>query len=133
MRIKMSFIMIVLNGMPFIKASLGSIYKSAYEIIIVEGAEEQCMFAANSDGSSNDGTVEFIKSYPDPDKKIKLIQGKWIDKCEMQNKAVEIATGDYIWLIDSDEVYKEEAIEIIYQILNENPTVYQINIPLIHF
>ena len=35
-----------------------------------------CLFAANEDGSSKDGTVEFIKSFPDPGNKIKLIQGR---------------------------------------------------------
>jgi len=133
MKIKMSFIMIVLNGMPFIEAALKSIYKAAYEIIIIEGAEEQCWWAANSDGSSNDGTVEFIKSFPDLKKKIKFIQGKWDYKLQMQNEALKIATGNYVWLVDSDEVYKELDIKIIMQILWEDRGIYQINLPIIHF
>ena len=120
---KISYVMIVLNGMPFIEASLKSIYDSAYEIIIVEGAVKQCMFAANADGSSKDGTVEFIKAFPDPGKKVKLIQGIWPEKCEMQNKAVKIATGDYIWLVDSDEVYKKKDIEVIIGMLDVDPTI----------
>jgi len=130
---KISYVMIVLNGMPFIEASLKSIYDSAYEIIIVEGAVKQCMFAANPDGSSKDGTVEFIKAFPDPKKKIKLIQGIWPEKCEMQNKAVKIATGDYIWLVDSDEVYKKKDIEVIIGMLDADPTITQINFSLFHF
>jgi glycosyltransferase involved in cell wall biosynthesis/ADP-heptose:LPS heptosyltransferase len=124
---KFSFVMIVLNGMPFIEYSLKSIYDFAYEIIIVEGAVEKCMFAANPDGSSKDGTVEFIKSFPDPAGKIKLIQGKWPEKCEMQNKALKHITGDYVWLIDSDEVYKGEDLEKIRSILKNDPTITQVN------
>jgi ADP-heptose:LPS heptosyltransferase/glycosyltransferase involved in cell wall biosynthesis/predicted O-methyltransferase YrrM len=121
------FVMIVLNGMPFIEYSLKSIYEFAHEVIIVEGAVEKCMFAANLDGSSTDGTVEFIKSFPDPQNKIRLIQGKWPEKCEMQNVALRHVTGDYVWLIDSDEVYKAEHLDRIKKALVENPSITQVN------
>jgi len=125
--------MIVLNGMPFIKASLTAIYDSAYEIIIVEGAVRKCMFAANSDGSSVDGTVEFIKSFPDPKNKIRLIQGKWLEKCNMQNRALKFITGDWVWLVDSDEVYKKEDIDLIIEFLKNHKNITQVNLPPIHF
>ena len=124
---KFSFIMIVLNGMPFIEYSLKSVYDFAHEIIIVEGAVENCMFAANPDGSSTDGTVEFIKSFPDRQNKIKLVQGKWPEKCEMQNEALKHVTGNYVWLIDSDEVYKREDLEKIRQILQKDHSITQVN------
>lgn len=119
--------------MPFIEAVLDSIYDKAHEVIIVEGAVKKCLFAANSDGSSNDGTVEFIKGYPDSGNKIKLIQGIWPEKCEMQNKAVEVASGDYIWLVDSDEVYKKEDIAAITKMLDDDPTITQVNFSVFHF
>jgi len=119
--------MIVLNGMPFIEYSLKSVYDFAYEIIIVEGAVENCMFAANPDGSSTDGTVEFIKSFPDPQKKIRLVQGRWPEKCEMQNEALKYVTGDYVWLIDSDEVYRSQDVEKIKEILKSDSSITQVN------
>jgi ADP-heptose:LPS heptosyltransferase/ubiquinone/menaquinone biosynthesis C-methylase UbiE/glycosyltransferase involved in cell wall biosynthesis/predicted O-methyltransferase YrrM len=124
---KVSFVMIVLNGMPFIEYSLKSIYEFAHEVIIVEGAVEKCMFAANPDGSSTDGTVEFVKSFPDPQRKIKLIQGRWPEKCEMQNEALKHITGDYVWLIDSDEVYKREHLDNIKRILIDDTSITQVN------
>ncbi|MHA2275255.1 MAG: glycosyltransferase family 2 protein [Candidatus Kariarchaeaceae archaeon] len=130
---KISYIMVVLNGMPYIQAALKSIYKSAYQIIIIEGSVEKCAFAANKDGSSQDGTVEYIKSFSDPDNKIKLIQGSWPEKCEMQNRALMEVRGDYVWLVDSDEVYKEDDIEKIVLILENNPNVYRVDIPTLHF
>ncbi|MHC4498731.1 MAG: glycosyltransferase, partial [Planctomycetota bacterium] len=124
---KFSFVMIVLNGIPLIEYSLKSIYDFAHEIIIVEGAVQDCMFAANADGSSKDGTVQFIKSFPDPANKIKLIQGKWPEKCEMQNEALKYVTGNYVWLIDSDEVYKRQDLEKLREILKQDPSITQVN------
>lgn len=130
---KISFVIIVLNGMPFIRASLKNIYEKAYEIVIVEGAVKNCMFAANSDGSSTDGTVNFIKSFPDPLNKIRLIQGAWPEKCEMQNEALKIISGDYIWLVDSDELYKEKDMNMIIQMLVNDSTITEICFPAFHF
>jgi predicted O-methyltransferase YrrM/predicted SAM-dependent methyltransferase len=125
--LKISFITIVLNGMPFIKAMLESIYEFAYEIIVVEGAIENCKFAANQDGSSIDGTVEFIMNYPDPQNKIKIMQGLWPEKCEMQNAALDYVEGDYIWLVDSDEIYKKEDIRKIIELLESDKNITQVN------
>ncbi|UCC96701.1 MAG: glycosyltransferase [Phycisphaerales bacterium] len=124
---RFSFVMIVLNGMPFIEYSLKSVYAFAHEIVVVEGAVEQCMFAANPDGSSTDGTVEFLKSFPDPQNKIKLIQGRWPEKCDMQNEALRYVTGDYVWLIDSDEIYKKQDLERVKTLVQSDPFITQIN------
>ncbi|MHC4242105.1 MAG: glycosyltransferase family 2 protein, partial [Planctomycetota bacterium] len=125
---KLSFIYIVLNGMPFFEYSLKSIYDFAHEIIIVEGAVDKCMFAANPDGSSKDGTVEFIRSFPDTEKKIKFIQGQWPEKCEMTDEALKYVTGDYVWLIADDEVYRKEDLQKILELLRANPGVTQIDL-----
>lgn len=124
---KFSFVMIALNAMPFIEYSLKSVYDFAHEIIIVEGAVENCLFAANPDGGSKDGTVEFIKSFPDPENKITLIQGRWPEKCEMQNEALKHVSGDYVWLIDSDEVYKRNDLDRIKGIVKSDPSITQVN------
>jgi glycosyltransferase involved in cell wall biosynthesis len=124
---KISYVIIVLNGMPFLEFSLKAIYPSAHEIIVVEGGVTACMFAANSDGSSKDGTVEFVQSFPDPEKKIRFIQGRWSEKCEMQNEALKHISGDYVWLIDSDEVYREEDIQVVIQMLEQDSTITQVD------
>ncbi|NLH15525.1 MAG: glycosyltransferase, partial [Phycisphaerae bacterium] len=126
-RPRFSFVMIVLNGMPLIEYSLRSIYDFAHEIIVVEGAVKNCLDAANPDGSSRDGTVEFLRSFPDPQRKIRLVQGLWPEKCQMQNKALEYVTGDYVWLIDSDEVYKPQDLETLRDLFVKDPTITQVN------
>ena len=124
---KISYVIIVLNGMPFIEFSMKACYPTAHEIIIVEGAVEKCKFAANEDGSSNDGTVEFIKAFPDPGNKIKLIQGIWPEKCEMQVEALNHVTGDWVWLVDSDEVYYKDSFEKIIDMIENDNSITQVN------
>ncbi len=125
--VRISYIVIVLNGMPFLEQCLKAIYVSAHEIIVVEGAVENCMFAANPDGSSKDGTVEFLRSFPDPAGKVNLIQSRWPEKCEMQNAALEHVTGDYVWLVDSDEIYRHDDIRKICNILENDTEITQVN------
>lgn len=124
---KPSFVMIVLNGMPFIEFSLQAIYDFAYEVVIIEGAVKTCMFAANPDGSSKDGTIEFIESFPDPENKIKIIRGTWSEKCEMQNEALKQISGDYVWLVDSDEVYHKKDIQKVIRMLKEDSTITRVD------
>lgn len=119
--------MIVLNGMPLIECALRAIYAAAEQIIIVEGAVEQCRFAAHPDGSSTDGTVEAIRSFPDPDGKISLVQGRWPEKLEMHNRALELVRCDYVWLVDADEIYKEGDIERIRTLLAEDPLIARVD------
>ena len=114
---RISCCIIVCNGMPWIKYLLRNIYDFADEIIIVEGAVKSYLEFANPDGSSNDGTVEVIKSSPDPDKKIKIIQGLWYEKIQMDNEYMKIATGDFIFKMDSDELYKQKDLTHIRKVV----------------
>jgi hypothetical protein len=103
------------------------IYNYAHEIIIVEGATKALTHRWDGDttsftntGRSTDGTIEYLyelqKKYP----KIKIIigDGFWNGKTEMCNAYASIATGDYIWQLDSDEFYKDEDINKILDILD---------------
>ena len=124
---KISYITIVLNGMPFLPYCLEAMLSFAHEIIVVEGAVPNCMFAANEDGSSKDGTVEFLQEFSSGKSNVKIIRGKWPGKCEMQNEALKYTTGDYVWLVDSDEFYRKTDISKIIRMLDENNTISQIN------
>lgn len=101
----------------------------AHEIFIVEGATKAAnghYFDGNtgsftSDGRSTDNTIELIenlvKKYPN---KVKYISGNgfWNGKTEMCNSYAKIATGDYIWQLDSDEFYTHASMEFITQMLD---------------
>jgi glycosyltransferase involved in cell wall biosynthesis/ADP-heptose:LPS heptosyltransferase/predicted O-methyltransferase YrrM/Tfp pilus assembly protein PilF len=124
---RFSFVTIVLNGMPFLEHALNAVYEFAHEIVIVEGAVKGCRFAANPDGSSVDGTVECIRRFPDPLKKIRFLQGVWPEKCEMQNAALTQVTGDYVWLMDSDEIYRREDLNKVAAMVQRDLSITQLN------
>jgi len=130
---EMSYLIIVLNGKPFIDYNLKSIYPFAKEIIIVEGSIPSFEDFANHDGSSKDGTIRAIKKYPDPENKIKLIQGKWHSKVQMQNEGLKQVTGSYVWFVDVDEFYKQNDIRRVFKILTENPSIDQVWFKAVHF
>lgn len=115
MSIKVSFVMNVLNGEPFIEYQLRSIYPFAHEIIITEGAYSKFAHGATPDGHSTDNTITIIKNFPDPAHKIHLIEhtGFWDDRCEMCNGFMASVTGDILWQVDADEFYHPWAYEYI--------------------
>jgi len=105
--------------------------KFADELIIVEGATHARTgyFDGNAlpftnNGRSTDTTIQVIEDlkakYPD---KIKLVLGSddgfWNGKTAMCNAAAQLATGDYLWQVDSDEFYHENELPIIIKLLEE--------------
>lgn len=132
---KITFGIIVLNGEPFVRYCLRSVYPFAHEIIVVEGGHEDAKSVCTSDGHSLDGTLKTLyqfKEEEDPENKLIIItrDGFWPHKDELgrsrtpQSRAyAERATGDYLWQIDIDEFYKEEDMLSIIRMLNKNPSI----------
>ena len=115
---KISFGMIVFNGDYVLKENLESLYPFAHEIVITEGPVKH--YIDRGFTTSTDNTVSIIKSFPDPENKIKLVQGQWPEKDEMCNAYAKYLTGDYVWHVDSDEIYKPEEMERIIKYLTDN-------------
>lgn len=136
---KITFGIIVLNGEPFIRYCLRSIYPFAHEIIVVEGGHEDAKSVCTADGHSIDTTLETLykfKKQEDPENKLTIItrQGFWPKKDELgrdrtpQCRAyAERATGDYLWQIDIDEFYKKEDMLRIIKMLNSSPSITAIS------
>jgi hypothetical protein len=118
MSVKISFGMIVFNGGYLLKENLESLYPFAHQIVITEGPVKH--YIGKGYTTSTDDTVSIIKSFPDPENKIILIQGQWPEKDEMCNAYAKLLTGDYVWHIDSDEFYKKEDMEKIIKYLTDN-------------
>ena len=106
--LRFSFGMIVFNGEAFLREVLESIYDFAFEVIVVEGPDVNALPMAGPDGGSSDGTMDILRTFPDPEKKIKVIRGVWQSKDHQCNRFIEEACGDYIWQVDDDEIYKRE-------------------------
>ena len=132
---KISFGIIVLNGEPFTRYCIRALYPYAYEIIIAEGACEGARNIATPEGHSLDGTLEVlreIKKLEDPENKITIVtaedegygNGFWPGEKHEQSRAyAKRATGNYLWQVDIDEFYRDEDIERIIGLLNEDPSV----------
>jgi hypothetical protein len=142
---KITFGIIVLNGEPFTRYCLRSIYPYAHEIIVVEGGHEDAKSVCTSDGHSIDGTLNTLyefKSYEDPENKLTIVtrDGFWPKKDELgrdrtpQSRAyAERATGDYLWQIDIDEFYKDEDIKKIISMIQTDPGITAITFPTYTF
>lgn len=102
-----------------------NMYDFVDEIIIVEGATKSRNHyydgnatSFTSDGRSTDGTIDLLKELEKLEKvKVIYSEGFWDGKTSMCNAASNIATGDYIWQLDSDEFYKKEDIVKLKNIL----------------
>jgi hypothetical protein len=109
---RVSAVMIVLNGMPWLPYLLRNLYPHVDEWVIVEGAQAHIRSVADEQGHSLDDTVQVIKNFPDPARKIRLIQQDrhWVDRDEMFAVGTAQLHGDYLWQIDVDEFYRHEDI-----------------------
>lgn len=139
--------MIVFNGLKtlpkgMLSSCIKNVYPFAYEILIAEGAVRPTSenpgdaTKMSQDGRSTDGTLEFLKSYPDPEGKIKIFtkdNNFWDGKLEMCNAAVAQATGDYIWQIDSDEFYHQYDMRRIISYLSMEQNIERVDFYANHF
>jgi hypothetical protein len=138
---KITFGIIVLNGEPFTKYCLRSLYPFAYEIIVVEGGHANASAVCTPHGHSVDGTLKSLnefKKMEDPENKVIIITRDdfWPQKDELerdrtpQSRAyAEMATGDYLWQIDIDEFYREDGMAQMINLLKTDPTITTVSIP----
>lgn len=116
---KIAVSMIVFNSDHVLEAALESVYQFASQIVITEGPVKY--YVDRGFTTSTDNTVEIIRSFPDPDKKIRLIQGQWPEKTEMMKAQTEHVhpDTDFAWMVDADEVYKATDVARVLKILPE--------------
>ena len=108
MTIKFSIIIPTLNSLSFLRKCLKSIFIQTYknyEIIVV-------------DGGSDDGTVEFLKSFGD---KIKWISEKDKGQADAINKGIKLSSGNWITWQNCDDYYNnKDALKIFFRGINSN-------------
>jgi len=111
----------VFNEADYLKESVASIYDYVDKILILEGcfgAMEKVVLPSRvtSGGLSADGTTDIIKNFSDPKNKIDYQPVGFIggDQTILYQRMVDYAqVGDYIWLVDGDEVYPSNLCEIL--------------------
>lgn len=109
---KISVVMAVYNGMPYLKAAVKSILGQTYgdfEFIIVDDA-------------STDGSLKYLASLKD--RRIKLLKNKKnMGLAKSLNIALRQAYGDFIARMDADDVSLPERFEKQIKFLEKNPEI----------
>ena len=117
---KIAFGIIVYNGDFVLNECIASIYPYASHILISEGCVQH--FQDKGFTTSTDRTNEIIDNFPDPDNKIKVWHGQYKEKTEQCNAYMPV-DADYLWSLDSDEIFKPADIEhVIHLLETEQPT-----------
>jgi len=104
-----SIIIPIFNGELYIKETIESILIQEYdqiEIIVI-------------DDGSTDGSAKIIKKFP----KIKYIYQENSGPVKARNKALLLATGEFITFIDADDVYINNSLWQLSNYLQNNPMV----------
>lgn len=142
---KISFGIIVLNGEPFTRCCLRSIYPYAHQIVVAEGAAPAAACIASPAGHSTDGTLEVLRAFQreeDPEKKVVVLtaedeghpDGFWPGEKDEQSRACAArADGDYLWQVDIDEFYRDEDARNILAMLASDPKITAVSFRQIAF
>ena len=125
---KYSICNIAYNEEEYLYYSIKSVYDFAHEIIILEGAIDEFnpKLGSKNTGMSTDDTINILKRLKeeDVDNKIKIIHGRWKDEFAKRNEYLKHITGDWLFMVDSDEVYTPEQLEYIaYMLEQEYPKI----------
>lgn len=120
---KIAFGMIVFEGDYVLQECLEQVYPFATQILISEGPVEYWQKKGKT--TSTDKTNEILHNFPDPENKIKIIHGTFTEKDEQCRAYMKFLRDDidYIWNLDSDEIYKTEDLKKLIEFLRlEKPT-----------
>lgn len=111
---KISVIIPVYNVEKYLRQCLDSVINQTYkdiEIICVNDA-------------SIDSSAEILKEYEKKDDRMKILQNEQNLKAGLtRNRGLEIATGDYIHFLDSDDWLELNAYELLQQNLENLPDI----------
>jgi hypothetical protein len=116
---KIAFGMIVFEGDYVLQECLEQVYPYATQILIAEGPVKYWQDRGRT--TSTDRTNEILTNFPDPDNKIQIVHGQYKEKDEQCNAYLSHLRDDidYLWNLDSDELYLQSDIEKMLDFLDE--------------
>lgn len=120
---KIAFGMIVFEGDYVLRECLEQVYPFAEQILISEGPVSYWQKQGRT--TSTDDTNQILDNFPDPDRKIIIVHGQFSEKDDQCRAYMEYVKPDidYIWNLDSDEVYKtEDLLKMRAFLRDEKPT-----------
>ena len=117
---KIAFGMIVYEGDYVLEECLQQVNPHASQILIAEGPVEYWKRQGRT--TSTDRTNEILDNFPDPENKISIVHGQYSEKDEQCKAYMQFINDDidYIWNLDSDELYKSEDIEKTIEFLTKH-------------
>lgn len=107
---KISVIVPVYNGESYLASCLDSILSQSYknvEVIVI------------NDGST-DFSLKIAETYSEKDNRVTVYSHENSGLSEARNRGIEVATGDYIAFVDSDDILLPEALELLLNELIKN-------------
>lgn len=107
---KISIIVPVYNAAPYLETCISSILNQSYsnlELILV------------NDGSTDD-SAKICASFAQKDRRVKLITKANGGQSSARNLGLDVATGDLIMFVDSDDWLLDGCIERLYKALKDN-------------
>jgi glycosyltransferase involved in cell wall biosynthesis len=78
------------------------------------------------DPADNTETLDRIKAFPDPHKKITVVQGTWRNETEQRNAGLDILKDKgivYCFVIDSDEIYDPAELHHMMDLISQHPEI----------
>ncbi|MBD3561856.1 glycosyltransferase family 2 protein, partial [Planktothrix sp. FACHB-1355] len=108
---KVSVVIPAYNAMRYLPATLDSVFNQTYtdlEILII-------------DDGSKDETVEWVAQITDP--RVQLISQQNKGVSEARNAGIANARGEYIALLDADDLWEPTKLEKQVRCLEDNPAV----------
>lgn len=107
--IKVSVIVTIHNAEKYIKECMDSLITQSFDKI-----EILCM-----DGGSTDKTPIILQSYAEQDARIRIINDPNTSYGHKVNRGIDEAQGEYIAVLESDDMYETYMIEKLYEIVEQ--------------
>lgn len=136
---KIGVVQIALNEEKFIQASLKSVirHKNIKRVVVVEGCVRLNEHSANDLGLSKDNTRDEVIKAMQSEYGHKIVYERygWAkDKSETRNRALTLLKDcDYIMVLDADELWKQEDLDLLMKFIKNHPDVSLIWYPAYHF
>lgn len=102
---KISIIMPCLNMAAYIRQCMDSVIHQTLKDIEILAV----------DAGSTDGTVEILKEYTRKDQRIHLIHSDKRSYGYQVNIGISFAEGEYVGIVDTDDLVAEDAYEVLYR------------------
>ena len=121
---KISILMACYNSERYIRETLDSLVSQSLKDIQII-----CI-----DDASTDNTVNIIEVYQRKDDRISLIcQPRNGGQAKARNKGLEIAEGEFITMVDSDDVLSEDSLELLYNEAEKSEDTDAVLFSLVHY